>query len=157
MWNRYHRIVNLEIAFNANAEFSIYLNDFQCLHMTEDASYKSGCLRGAIVLFKSYVQIVSISTLVIFPLLVNQSSLPSYLHVYLIRKELRELFAFQLISVFLAYSLRKGLKMNRSTRDEAISWKHRVGERDLEVNDKSGETFSRFLLSYIDHIFSENT
>lgn len=31
------------------------------------------------------------------------------------------------------------------------------GERDLEVNDKSGETFSRFLLSYIDHIFSENT
>ncbi|XP_011160691.2 tetraspanin-9 [Solenopsis invicta] len=65
----------------------------QCLHMTEDVSYKSGCLRGAIELLKSYVQTASISTLVIFPLL--------------------------LISVFLALGLRKGLKMNRLTRDEA--------------------------------------
>ncbi|XP_071637437.1 uncharacterized protein [Temnothorax longispinosus] len=68
----------------------------QCLHMTEDVSYKSGCLKGAVVLLKSYVQTASISTLVIFPLLVNQSSLLSLsrLRVYLIRKESRELFTF---------------------------------------------------------------
>lgn len=63
--------------------------------MTEDVAYKSGCLKGAMVLLKSYFQTASISMLVIFPLLVNQSSLLSCLRVYLIiRKELRELFFF---------------------------------------------------------------
>ncbi|XP_036138339.1 leukocyte surface antigen CD53-like [Monomorium pharaonis] len=66
----------------------------QCLHMTENVSFKSGCFKGAIMLLKSYVQTASISTLVIFPLL--------------------------LISVLLALGLRKGLKINRLTRDEAI-------------------------------------
>jgi len=51
--------------------------------MTEDVSYKSGCLKGGIMLLKSYVQTASISTLVIFPLLVNQSSLFSSLHICL--------------------------------------------------------------------------
>lgn len=63
-------------------EFSINLNDFQCLQMTEDVSYKSGCLKGAMVLLKSYVQTASTSTLVIVPLLVNQSSLLSCLHTF---------------------------------------------------------------------------
>ncbi|KYM99881.1 CD63 antigen [Cyphomyrmex costatus] len=45
----------------------------QCLHMTDNVSYKSGCLKGAYMLLKSYVQTASISTLVIFPLLVNIS------------------------------------------------------------------------------------
>lgn len=63
-------------------EFSIYLNDFQCLYMTEGVSYKSGCLKGAMVLLKSYVQTASISMLVIFPLLVNQSSLLSCLRIF---------------------------------------------------------------------------
>ncbi|XP_011694116.1 PREDICTED: leukocyte surface antigen CD53-like isoform X2 [Wasmannia auropunctata] len=66
----------------------------QCLNITEDVSYKSGCLREAIMLLKSHVQTASISTLIIFPLL--------------------------LISVLLAFGLRKGLKTNRLTRDEAI-------------------------------------
>ncbi|XP_018398616.1 PREDICTED: leukocyte surface antigen CD53-like [Cyphomyrmex costatus] len=65
----------------------------QCLHMTDNVSYKSGCLKGAYMLLKSYVQTASISTLVIFPLL--------------------------LISVFLAFGLRKRLKTNRLMRDEA--------------------------------------
>ncbi|KYQ59302.1 Leukocyte surface antigen CD53, partial [Trachymyrmex zeteki] len=51
----------------------------QCLHMTENLSYKSGCLKGAYMLLKSYVQTASISTLVIFPLLVNQNLLLSCL------------------------------------------------------------------------------
>ncbi|KAG5328366.1 TSN9 protein, partial [Acromyrmex charruanus] len=63
----------------------------QCLHMTENVSYKSGCLKGAYMLLKSYIQIASISTLVIFPLL--------------------------LISIFLAFGLRK--RLSRLITDEA--------------------------------------
>ncbi|KYN20546.1 PREDICTED: leukocyte surface antigen CD53-like [Trachymyrmex cornetzi] len=64
-----------------------------CLHMTENVSYKSGCLKGAYILLKSYVQTASISTLVIFPLL--------------------------LISVLLAFGLRKRLKTSQLIMDEA--------------------------------------
>ncbi|XP_012054289.1 PREDICTED: leukocyte surface antigen CD53-like [Atta cephalotes] len=66
----------------------------QCLHMTENVSYKSGCLKEAYMLLKSYVQTASISTLVIFPLL--------------------------LISVLLAFDLRKRLKTSQLITDEAI-------------------------------------
>ncbi|XP_011049148.1 PREDICTED: leukocyte surface antigen CD53-like [Acromyrmex echinatior] len=64
----------------------------QCLHMTENVSYKSGCLKGAYMLLKSYIQIASISTLVIFPIL--------------------------LISVILAFGLRK-MKRSQLILDEA--------------------------------------
>ncbi|KAL0125851.1 hypothetical protein PUN28_004717 [Cardiocondyla obscurior] len=66
----------------------------QCLPMTENMSYKSGCLKEAIILFKSYIQTTSISTLVICPILI--------------------------ISVLLAISLRKELKANYLTRNEIV-------------------------------------
>ncbi|XP_012215984.1 CD63 antigen-like [Linepithema humile] len=64
----------------------------QCSHMTEDIAYKSGCLKEATMLLKSYIQTASVSTLIIFP--------------------------FLIISVILALGLRKRLQTSHSIEDE---------------------------------------
>ncbi|XP_011337160.3 tetraspanin-9 [Ooceraea biroi] len=43
----------------------------ECLYMTENVAYKNGCLKGALLLLKSYVHAASVSMLIVFPFLLG--------------------------------------------------------------------------------------